>query len=861
MREPGASYQSRGGFLARLTVQELIPVALAVPFATLYFFQVVPFAEQRWYHYLLAILVVVGVTRIPNYLGMTRLVLPPAFEWIQHRRERRQLSQADLSRLYTQLTWLVPRMQVLAALIWLLSDIALIVYVRLFLLKTWMGLVTMAFTVLIATVLSLCFSYFTFTALTRPMLEDVSRQLHRRPKEGTFRISLRLKIGASMFGLILLALLAYGLLMAVKVRTLFEGYALAVNDSTASRLAADLGGPGSPQDSAGLVRTLSDETRIFMVADAQGGLAVQANERFWSRDVQEAVQAAARSKETPVKVTTETQPLWVYRVPDRPLYLVLMAHPDRVQAGVRALLLRTAAFLFAILFLIGTYVVWLTREVMRMVNAGAEFNKRLSEGDLTEVPGEWSDDELGDMAEDLRVTFRGLTRLAKEIRGASEVVEAESERLAQTSQDLLSTVSDQASLAEETTRSSQETQRSMSLVSQSMSQVASATQDVSATILQMRANVEEITGTAEVLSGSVETSVSSTNEIASVAENVRAATDHLRRSSEEAVSFLTELGTSLTETRGHSEALSKLAHHVTSLAASGAQNVGAVEQQVNRSLDGLEGSYKAMTELRSAMDSIGRILDVIQDITDQTNLLSLNASIIAAGAGEHGKAFGVVATQIRELSAKSKLRSAEIRDVIRSIQRGGQEINSSLEQLHLMVSKSSELSREAGASLKSILTATSEQEDMTSRIAAASEELAHGGQSASKTIQRIFEMIEGISRSVEEQAESTRLLTAEAEKVRDGVLHLRRATEEQARGAHVISEATASISQDSQKTSLTVQAQADRSLSTVRGMQHLLERAQAVQGAFRALAEASVRLEKSAKALDQQVRKFKIPER
>ena len=346
-----------------------------------------------------------------------------------------------------------------------------------------------------------------------------------------------------------------------------------------------------------------------------------------------------------------------------------------------------------------------------------------------------------------------------------------------------------------------------------------------------------------------------------MAEHVRDATGHLRRSVEEAVSFLTQLGTSLTETRGHSEALSQLAHRVTSLAASGSDSVHAVEQQVTRSLEGLEGSYRALTELRSAMDSIGRILGVIQDITDQPNLLSLNASIIAAGAGEHGKAFGVVATQIRELSAKSKLRSAEIRDVVRSIQRGGQDINDALEQLNGMVARSSELSREAGASLKSILAAASEQEDMTSRIAAASEELAHGGQSAGKTIQRIFEMIEGIGRSVEEQAGSTRLLTTEAEKVRDGVLHLRRATEEQARGAQVISEAAASISQDSQNTSLTVQSQADRSLATVRGMQHLLDRAQALHRAFRELAEASARLEKSATALDVQVKKFKVPDR
>jgi methyl-accepting chemotaxis protein len=400
----------------------------------------------------------------------------------------------------------------------------------------------------------------------------------------------------------------------------------------------------------------------------------------------------------------------------------------------------------------------------------------------------------------------------------------------------------------------------MALVSDSMSQVAGATQDVSATILEMKASVEEIAGTAEVLGGSVETSVTSTNELATVAEHVRGATGQLKQSGEEAVSFLSELGTSLGETQGNSETLSRLAHRVTTLAEGGSGNVSAVEQEVRKSLKGFEESHRALAELRAAMDSIGRILDVIQDITEQTNLLSLNASIIAAGAGEHGKAFGVVATQIRELSAKTKLRAAEIRDVVRSIQRGGEQISGAMEHVYRTVSRSSELSRDADNSLRAILEAASEQEDMTQRIAAASEELAHGGISASRTMQQIFSMIEGIGRSVQEQASSTRLLTVEAEKVRDGVLHLRRATEEQARGAQVISEATASITRDSQDTSGTVQIQAERSRATVKGMQDLTDRAVAIQHAFESLAEAAVRLERSATALDLEVRKFKLPE-
>ena len=493
MKELGSAYLNRGPFLLKLAVHELAPLLLAIPFAVVFFFQVVPFAEEQWYHYTLVVLALVAITRLPNHIVMTRVLLPPAFEWIRIRKERRTPSAKELATIYTRMTWMVPRMQLWAGTLWLLSDVVMIAYARLFLIKTWTGLLALAFTMITANVISLSFSYFTFQALVRPLLEDVNRHLHHPPREGAFRVSLRLKIGGSIFGLILLAFLTFGLFMAVKVRTLFEGYALAVNDSSALRLAGELSGPDDPRDVAGLISSYSDETRIFLVADADGGPVSEANRRYWSRDVQEAVRTAARSPQAVVKVTTESAPFWIYSVPDRPRFLVVMAHPARVQEGVLSLLGRTAVFLVAILFLMGTYIYWLTRDVMRMVDAGARYNRRLSEGDLTEVPPEWSDDELGDMADHLRVTFRGLTRLAKEIRNASEVVETEAVRLSTTSQELLPTVSDQASLAEEPTRASQETQHSMSLVSQAMSQVASATQDVSATILQMRANVADIT--------------------------------------------------------------------------------------------------------------------------------------------------------------------------------------------------------------------------------------------------------------------------------------------------------------------------------------------------------------------------------
>jgi hypothetical protein len=398
---------------------ETWPVCLAVPFAIVYFVEAVPFAAKHWLDYALLATILLAVTRIPNYYMVTRVICVPAFEWIRVRQERRRLGQAELARLYGQLTWLVPKMQLWAATLWTVSLLSFIIYARFHFLKSGLGMATLVFATLIAPTISLSFSYFTFTRVIRPIVEDAGRLLQVRPKEGIFRISLQLKIGGSIFALIFLAFLCFGILMTVKVRTLFAGYSLAVNEPDAIQLAAQLGVPGKEKDTEPLLTSYSNASRIFMLANNDGTRASEFNGAFWGPDIQAAVLSAAKEKKDITQAPTERTPLKIFRIQGRPLYLVMLPHPEIVQQGVNPLLIRTALFLAAILLLMGLYVVALTKEVMRTVRGAARFNRRLSEGDLSEIPYAFSDDELGEMADDLRVTFRALARLAREMRAAS----------------------------------------------------------------------------------------------------------------------------------------------------------------------------------------------------------------------------------------------------------------------------------------------------------------------------------------------------------------------------------------------------------------------------------------------------------
>jgi methyl-accepting chemotaxis protein len=418
-------------------------------------------------------------------------------------------------------------------------------------------------------------------------------------------------------------------------------------------------------------------------------------------------------------------------------------------------------------------------------------------------------------------------------------------------------VAAQSQSADRTRQAIQAIEEKMLQVSQAMEQVASNTQEVSSAILQMQASVEEIARNSEVLTRSVETTVSSTNEIASTAEEIKGSTDNLHVAGQEAVSFLTELDASLEETRRNARQLSETSTRVTRDAEGGFSSVAAVEEQILRTHAASEQSRKALGDLTSAIEKIGRIVNVIQDVTEQTNLLSLNASIIAAGAGEYGKAFAVVATQIRELSARTAANTKEIRSIIGDLTASGSEMAAAMDKSFQVVESSTDLSRRAGESLRTILESASVQEEMSKRIAAATEELAHGGQSANRAMQEIFEMIEGISRAAKEQAASTRYLTDESERVREVASQLGNATIEQAKGSRVISEAITRIMEDTAGTNAAVQDQTEEAKAVYEAMRAVAASAQAIEEAFGDLTNAASHLQQSAVTLKREIQIFR----
>ena len=186
------------------------------------------------------------------------------------------------------------------------------------------------------------------------------------------------------------------------------------------------------------------------------------------------------------------------------------------------------------------------------------------------------------------------------------------------------------------------------------------------------------------------------------------------------------------------------------------QEVGTGKKLVHKNLDAIhelarkvEGVADAIQALEVDSRSINTVVQVIQDITEQTNLLALNAAIEAARAGEHGRGFAVVADEVRSLAMRTQESTVEIRDLIEKLQHATRNAVQEMLNSKTETEATVEQAMKANEALDTIEQAVTVIDDMNIHIASATEEQATVAETINKNIHEINAVADNVQDAVQ----------------------------------------------------------------------------------------------------------------
>jgi methyl-accepting chemotaxis protein len=383
-------------------------------------------------------------------------------------------------------------------------------------------------------------------------------------------------------------------------------------------------------------------------------------------------------------------------------------------------LLLLAASALALLTSLG-FGLYITRNISRPLKKTLDFAQRVAAGDLTAELTVKRRDELGKMADALRLMVMELQKeiaLADE-RGEEAKSEAERARLAVEE-------ARQAGLRAELSRR------------EGMRHAAS----------RMGMVVERLGSASQELAAQVEQSARGAEEQSRLSDRTNADMERLIAS--------------VSGTDAGAASAADTADAARAKALSGAEAVKLVTRDVAAVQDRAKALRGSMDSLRAKSEDIGRIISVIDDIADQTNLLALNAAIEAARAGDAGRGFAVVADEVRKLAEKTQAATKQVDAAIRGIQT---ETVGSLEQVELAGRAVDEATEQAGASASAL----AEIVDLASRaasevrvIAQNAGQQAQAGREVSESVADMRRISEETSRVMEESARAVSELAQQA---------------------------------------------------------------------------------------------------
>ncbi|UUI39344.1 methyl-accepting chemotaxis protein [Oceanobacillus oncorhynchi] len=278
-------------------------------------------------------------------------------------------------------------------------------------------------------------------------------------------------------------------------------------------------------------------------------------------------------------------------------------------------------------------------------------------------------------------------------------------------------------------------------------------------------NAQQVAASAEELNANADQMTSSSEQVSLAIQEVSSSSETQLHGTEESANSLEEVSTGVGRIVDSSTKVSDMVTQMSTQAEVGGKAVSDTLNQMTSIQSSVDDTNLNIASLLERSKEVSTILNAITDISEQTNLLALNAAIEAARAGEHGKGFAVVADEVRKLAEESKTYAGEISSIVHGIQNDVQKAVEKMSQVTANVNDGLDVSYDAIDKFGEILRSSGDIKPQMEEVMAISEQMSAAVQQVTATANDLASIARNNASSSEEVAASTEEQLASMEEI------------------------------------------------------------------------------------------------
>jgi methyl-accepting chemotaxis protein len=284
-------------------------------------------------------------------------------------------------------------------------------------------------------------------------------------------------------------------------------------------------------------------------------------------------------------------------------------------------------------------------------------------------------------------------------------------------------------------------------------------------IFQVSSTSEQVAASAEEMMASADQTNSATNQVATAIQEVASGAELQSQNTNESAKAVGEMAGGIQRVAVTTSTVAESAADTTKQAMIGNESLEKVIEKMKTINHTTSKTNAVIKDLDRKSAEIGKIVEVITGIADQTNLLALNAAIEAARAGEHGKGFAVVADEVRKLAELSRQSASQISGLIEVIQKETHQVVEMMNKGTVEISEGTSLVEETGQTFNQILKSIENVSSEIQEVSAISEEMSASVQQVNASIEEVTKIARDSVASTSEIASATEEQLASMEEV------------------------------------------------------------------------------------------------